>query len=141
MRLPLSLAAHAVRPDTDMSVRVLFTKFVNQGKRIFQNWQKAVKATQNKQSVKVAQNKAAQLEQKAPTKASGQLQPLWNRWIPRVYYRTLAGELRRKAAWNAGAPLVAFLGLALVPQHEQEEFVEDICVSYYCLQMLWFICL
>lgn len=126
MRLPLSFTAHAVRHDPEMSVRVVFTRFLSQGKRVLKNWQKAVKATQNKQVVKVAQKKPV-YEQKASTRPSSQLQPLWNRLIPRVYYRTLAVELRRRAAWKTGSPLVAFLGLALVQNQENEEIVEEIC--------------
>ena len=131
MPLPLSLVAHAVRHETDMTARALFSRVFSHGKRVFQNWQKAVKATQNKQAVKVVQNKTNAVEQKAPTKPSDKLQPLWSRLIPRVYYRTLAGELGKRAAWKAGSPLVAFLGLALVPQHEQEEIVEEICVCWH----------
>ena len=128
MRLPLSLSAHAVRADAEMSVRVLFTRLVGQGKRVFQ---KAVKATQNKPGVKVAQNKPALGQQREVAKhTTGQLQPLWNRLIPRVSYRTLAAELRKRAAWNAGAPFVAFLGLSLVQNEQQEQIVEEICVRF-----------
>ena len=130
MRLPLSLSAQAARHNPEMSVRVVFSRFLGQGKRVFQNWHKAVKATQNKQVAKVVQNKPAFVEQKAPTRPSNQLQPLWNRLIPRVYYRTLAGELRKRAAWKTSAPLIAFLGLAVVQHEEQEEIVEEICVCH-----------
>ena len=128
MRLPLGLRAHAVRHEADMSFRVLFSRLMSQGKRVFQ---KAVKATQNKQGVKVAQNKQVLIQQRDVTKlAPEQLKPLWRRLIPQVYYRTLASELRKRAAWNAGAPLVAFLGLALVEKEQQEQIVEEICVSF-----------
>lgn len=126
MPLPLSLVAHAVRHETDMTARALFSRVFSHGKRVFQNWQKAVKVSQNKQPVKVVQNKTT-VEPKAPTRTPDKLQPLWSRLIPRVYYRTLANELGKSAARKARSPLVAFLGLSLVQQQEQEEIVEDIC--------------
>ena len=128
MPLPLSLVAHAVRHETDMTARALFSRVFNHGKRVFQNWQKVVKPTQNKQTVKVVQNKTA-VEQKVPTKPTDKLQPLWSRLVPRVYYRTLANELGISAARKARSPLVAFLGLSLIQHHEEEDPIfEDIRV-------------
>lgn len=121
------LWARAVRQKTDMTSKALLSSILRRTKQVFQGVLK--NKTQNV-GVKVTKisKQAETLEQVVTYRSQLKQSNLYNVWqkiLPKVYFRSLASELGRKAAWRSARniPLFAFAGIVIAQHSEKEDEV------------------
>ncbi|KAL3861422.1 hypothetical protein ACJMK2_007456 [Sinanodonta woodiana] len=118
-----------------MTARISFIRLIQAGKKVFRDIFKPHQETKVKTKCQVFQHQKDvhhQVSHQAPQFVHSK-STLFSKIIPRVYYQSLASELRRQAAqrsWGRGSsPLFAFAGLAVLvsfPKNEDEILVDQL---------------
>ncbi|KAK3602424.1 hypothetical protein CHS0354_022211 [Potamilus streckersoni] len=110
-----------------MTARTSFTRLIQAGKEFVRDIFKPYQGTKVKTKCQVSQYQKDvnhQVSHQAPQFVHSN-STLFSKIIPRVYYQSLASELRRQAAqrsWGRGSsPLFAFAGLAVLSSFKKEE--------------------
>lgn len=109
-----------------MTTRAILSALVKRGKQVVQNVVKQ-KAQKIQPQVKAVRYRADQQQVAVQQQGLGRLQTLWHKFLPKVYYNSLASQLSRQAAWRGrrNVSLLAFMGLVVAQQNEEEDQISE----------------